>query len=373
MKKALLFGGGNIGRSFMVPVFQDAGYVLTIADIDGNLLDALERAGKYKITTCRDRGTEDRWVTGFRTLNLSDSEALHHSLLETDLVITSVGMRGAPAVCARVASVLEERWKSGGPGGFDIVMAENIPDAAEFFRTHMKKNLAPDFPDEKMPGLVAASIGKMVPLLRDEQRREDPLRLFAEEYSSLILDRDGFKNSIPESEYIKPVSPIEAYMDRKLYIHNMGHAAAAWLGRSRFPVRKMIWEVLEDKELRDDVSRAMMISGEALLREYPGVFSLEDIADHVNDLISRFRNRALGDTVQRVGRDLGRKLAPGDRLAGTLSLVRKHGLEEDLFLKIFEAALSFGNHFDADEADREISERYEKAGLWEMVEEYSLN
>ncbi len=372
MKKALLFGGGNIGRTFMVPVFQEAGYEVVIADIDRNLVEALNREKSYTVTICRDSGFEDRTVSGFSALCLTDGEALRTALLECDLVISSVGMRGAPSVCSKVASVLEERWSPGGKGGFDIVMAENIPDAAGYFRNLIVESLPLAFPADKIPGLVASSIGKMVPVLREEDRRKNPLRLFAEEYSTLILDRDAFKCGLPVSEHIKAVSPIEAYVDRKLYIHNMGHAAAAYLGRKSFPEKSMIWEVLEDSTLRNQVRHAMMISGKALLMEYPTVFTPEDITSHVDDLVSRFRNRSLGDTVQRVGRDLPRKLAPGDRIAGAMALAVKHGLDSSVFLDIFEAALVFGLHRDAEEEDRVVSGEFKKKGLEKMIAEFSL-
>ena len=47
---------------------------------------------------------------------------------------------------------------------------------------------------------------------------------------------------------------------------------------------------------------------------------------HTHDLLRRFTNRALGDTIFRLGRDPLRKLAPKDRLVGAARLAEKAGI-----------------------------------------------
>ncbi|MBC7961159.1 MAG: hypothetical protein H7X94_14965, partial [Vallitaleaceae bacterium] len=49
----------------------------------------------------------------------------------------------------------------------------------------------------------------------------------------------------------------------------------------------------------------------------------------------------LGDTVERVGRDLQRKLAPNDRLIGALNLCIKNGIEPVGIVTGIIAALQF--------------------------------
>ncbi len=62
-----------------------------------------------------------------------------------------------------------------------------------------------------------------------------------------------------------------------------------------------------------------------LLAAYPDAFTREGLEEHIDDLIGRFRNSALGDTVYRVGRDIHRKLGRDDRVIGAMRLCRKHG------------------------------------------------
>jgi mannitol-1-phosphate 5-dehydrogenase len=58
----------------------------------------------------------------------------------------------------------------------------------------------------------------------------------------------------------------------------------------------------------------------------------------VDDLLHRFQNKRLGDTVYRVGRDLRRKLAPGDRMVGALRACEEYG--GDMFEIILGIAMA---------------------------------
>lgn len=52
---------------------------------------------------------------------------------------------------------------------------------------------------------------------------------------------------------------------------------------------------------------------------------LKDLMSFSAELIDRFGNRLLGDTVERVGKDTKRKLSENDRLVGAANLCLKHG------------------------------------------------
>ena len=74
----------------------------------------------------------------------------------------------------------------------------------------------------------------------------------------------------------------------------------------------------------------------------------------ITELLERFQNRALGDTVARVGRDLHRKLHKNDRLVGAMLLAKKHGCLCDAIAEAVVAACEFrapdedGNLFSKD-------------------------
>jgi mannitol-1-phosphate 5-dehydrogenase len=223
-------------------------------------------------------------------------------------------------------------------------------------------------------GLVETSIGKMVPIMPGEVREEDPLLCWAETYNTLIVDGDAFRLPVPEVQDLYPVSPIAPWVDRKLYIHNMGHAAAAYLGFLNNPKADYIWEVLESTAVIDQVRTAMSCSAEALASAYPASFSRRELSAHVDDLLARFRNRALGDTVYRVGRDLPRKLSREDRIVGAIETALRQGIDPTPIVDVFHAAPHFakpgpdGTLFPSDaEFARQFAQQGEEWLLHQVV------
>ncbi len=173
------------------------------------------------------------------------------------------------------------------------------------------------------------------PLMTEEALSEDPLVLTAEEYNTLILDRKGFKNGVPDFPEIKAVENIAAWVYRRLFINNLGHGASAYLGSEKYPEKNLVAEVLEDDKIKLMVRNAMNKAAAALLCEYPDDFTKQD-------LLIRFQNKALGDTVFRVGRDLPRKLGRNDRILGAAGLCIKHNLPYDEIIRVFMLPLISG-------------------------------
>jgi mannitol-1-phosphate 5-dehydrogenase len=201
--------------------------------------------------------------------------------------------------------------------------------------------LPADFPLDDMVGLVETSIGKMVPIMTEAQRREDPLWVFAEAYNSLILDARAFKSPIPQVPGLAPKQCIAAYVDRKLFIHNLGHAAVAYFGYQHDPYFTYIWQAVEVPEVRARAEAAMWESARALINAYPDEFTEVNQREHITDLLRRFGNRALGDTIYRVGRDLLRKLSREDRVTGALLFDAAHGESYTATAQVAAAALEF--------------------------------
>jgi mannitol-1-phosphate 5-dehydrogenase len=175
-------------------------------------------------------------------------------------------------------------------------------------------------------GFVETSIGKMVPIMSERERKRDPLLVYAEAYTTLIVDRRGFRGPIPGIPQLDPKKNMKAYVDRKLYIHNLGHAVLGYVAHVFRPDYRFVWEAAFDEGIAGVSRGAMWESGRALIEEYPGELDEKNIGEHIDDLLRRFGNRALSDTIFRVGRDLYRKLGPEDRLIGAVNLCGKHGV-----------------------------------------------
>jgi mannitol-1-phosphate 5-dehydrogenase len=344
--KLIQFGAGNIGRSFIGQVFSMSGWDVVFADIDEKLVSLLNKKKCYTIAIKREgRDDEPRIVAPVRAIDGRDAAAVSEELADADIAATSVGKNALVKILPLIAAGLDKRYRRYGERPLDIIIAENAREAPKLFRTVLSRELGSDYPLDRLVGLVETSIGKMVPVMRKVDLASDPLLLFAEEYETLIVDRRGFKGPIPDIKALYPVEPIEAYVDRKLFVHNLGHAAAAYFGYRALalgdPHNATIPQALALPGIEDNVRLAMNQSAAALFAEYPGVFSKQDLSCYIADLVSRFKNAALADGVHRVGRDLSRKLSRDDRLAGAMLLCAKHSLPFDAVAKVYCAALDF--------------------------------
>jgi mannitol-1-phosphate 5-dehydrogenase len=194
----------------------------------------------------------------------------------------------------------------------------------------------------------------MVPIMPLAELEKDPLVVFAEPYNTLILDGKGFKSTIPAIKGLAPKNNIKAWVDRKAFIHNLGHATAAYYGYSLHPGSVYMYEILDDSDVFRFTRNVMLQSADILRTAYPGDFTASDLEDHIDDLIYRFRNKALQDTIFRVGLDLNRKLNADDRFMGAIHLAMQYRKPYNLILEAMSFGLCFrakdeaGNSFPSD-------------------------
>ncbi len=350
------FGAGNIGRALAGPVFSRAGYDVVFVDAVPQIVAALHRRRAYRVVV-KDSLPPDAPnvidVTRVDGVAVQDAAAVRSAVARADLIGTAVGAAHLPGVLAAIAAGLPLR--DGRP--VSILFCENLHGLSGMALAVLARHLPPGFPLMEQVGLVETSIGKMVPLMPAEVRERDPLEVWGEAYNVIVADRNGFVGPAPEGiEGLELKSCFQAYVERKLYIHNLGHAACACHGFLRG--HALISDAVADPAVLAETRAVMLGSARALVRRYPREFDESGLTAHVEDLLRRFGNRALGDTVFRVGRDLPRKLAPGDRFVGGLRLVQAEGGDAGPVCRALAAALRFaatdegGQPFPADAAFR---------------------
>ncbi len=337
--KLVLFGAGKIGRSFIGQLFSRSGYEVVFIDIDQRIIDALNQKHSYRVFIC-DTNSEIIVVENVRGVQGKDVDKVVQEIVSADILAVSIGKNGLKHIVPTLSHGLLEREDTHPGRKVDIILAENMRNADVFMRDALMEVLPESYPLNKYVGLVETSIGKMVPF-GVNQLDGDILSVYAEAYNTLIVNKEAFKNPIPIIVGMEAKENMKAWVDRKLFIHNFGHAAAAYLGYIHYPELTFLWEVLEDEKIRTFVREAMLQSATALQYEYPDVFSIEHLQEHISDLIRRFSNRTLADTIFRVGCDLSRKLSFDDRIITPLMSAYKNGLPYDRIAKVLVSALSF--------------------------------
>jgi len=340
--KIVIFGAGKIGRSFIGQLFGCNGYKVVFADVDPELVKLLNERGSYRVVIKGDT-EEEIIVPNVSAVSVSDRQEVIDSLSSAGIAAISVGKFALEKVIPVIAAGLEQRHRNNPYFPLDIILAENMRSAAEFTRDGLIRYLPEYYPIDTLVGLIETSIGKMVPIIPHAEIEKDPLVVFAEQYNTLILDGKGFKTPIPDIKGLAPKTNIAAWVDRKAFIHNLGHATAAYYGHFLHPGLEYMYEVLEDKKVLKFTRDVMIQSSEILCRVYSDDFTSAALLEHVDDLLNRFRNKALQDTVFRVGHDLVRKLGSDDRFMGSIHLAIQYQMPYDLIVR----AMSYGFKFKA--------------------------
>ena len=325
-KKLVQFGAGNIGRSFIGQLFSRAGYDVVFVDVDAAVIRALEERHAYTVEI-RDERSETWRIENVRGIDAHDVEKVAAEVATADCLGTAVGKNALAAIARPLAKGLELRLRTAGLRPLDLIICENILDGAGVLRAELRRELPPDFPLDEALGLVETSIGKMVPIMSAKDRERDPLLVYAEAYNTLILDKKAFRAPIPDVPGLDPKDNMKAYVERKSFIHNLGHATLAYMEGVLGRGYTYTWEAVRDVGLRATAKAAMWESGRALIRAYPAEFDEKNQEEHIENLLNRFGNVYLGDTIYRVGRDVERKLARDDRLIGGMRFDLAHGVE----------------------------------------------
>lgn len=366
MKKAVMYGAGSIGRGFIGQLFSLSGYEVVFLDINQEIIGRLNMDKQYPLRLVSAQSSTETIITNVRGVYSADVETAMVEVATADILATAVGVNVLPRIAPVIAGGLVKRWRTGYEEPLNIIICENLIDANKILKRLIIENLPQEYHvvfQEKV-GLVEASIGRMVPVASVEMQDGNLLRVWAEPYNELPVDFDGFRGEIPKIAGMKPFTPFQFYIERKLYLHNMGHATLAYLGR--LAGYEMIWQAVRDDKIAAIACGALLESSQALSRKYN--IPIERLSAFSEDLMARFDNPPLADTVLRVGRDPSRKLMRSDRLVGAAFNCLGQGVLPECICMGIAAALLYNN--DSDPASLEIQKCLVERGIEETLSHY---
>lgn len=340
---AVLFGAGAVGRGFLGQLFSESGYEVVFVDVDIPLIERLNARHAYPIHLVSNAGTQEVLVKPVRAIDSRQAEEVSRAVAEASIAATAVGARVLPHIAPLVAAGIHRRAAVSGSPPLNIIICENLKDAAASFRKMVAEHLPDSSRDDMQQniGFVDTVIGRMVPPPTEEMRARDPSLIAVEHYKELPVERAAFVGPIPHIVGMEACDNFPAYTARKLYIHNCGHAYLGYLGY--LAGYEYGYEALADIHIRADFEHAMRESIAGIVAAY-GVEAAW-LEKHQADLTERFANRALGDTIFRIARDPLRKLAPRDRLIGAARLAEIAGIKPHALAK----GIAAGYHFSARE------------------------
>ncbi|MCL2772431.1 MAG: mannitol dehydrogenase [Oscillospiraceae bacterium] len=367
-KNAVIYGGGNIGRGFIGQLFYESGYETVFIDVNKELITQLNEKKEYPIKFVDNKSSSEIIIKNVRGIDGS-SENINEVtdvISKADIMATSVGVNVLKFIMEPVAKGINKRFADGNYKPLNILLCENLIHSDKIMRDGVYEYIDYKFKslyNEKI-GFIEVSVGRMVPIQTDDMKAGNPLRIVTENYRHLHVDKDAFKGEIPEIKDMIAYSPFEYLIERKLYIHNMGHAVCAYLGD--MAGYDYIWQAIEDPYIEMITTKTMQRSALALSKIYHA--NAAELMEFIENLIYRFANKALGDTVKRVGNDLKRKLSPNDRLIGVYRICAQNSLPVNYICLAIAAAVNFkGDKFSGYSADGILKE----AGSYNIIAENS--
>ena len=366
--KAIMYGAGNIGRGFIGQLFYLSGYETTFIDVDTAVVDAMNREHKYPVFVTRNGAYVPEWVENVSAINGRDEAAVTSAIAETDIMATALGVNVLRFVAPLIAKAIVARAAAG--RSLNILICENLIGSDQY----LKGLVEPHIPDEAKPffeqniGFVCVSVGRTVPPTPEQFKQQYALAVCAEPYDELPADAAGFRPvgaKLPPVRGLIAFSPFAFFIERKLLVHNMGHALTAYLAYQKGYAT--IYEAATDSEIKYILTRALLESTRALSKRHGA--SLDDGLTYLENLIPRFENELLVDTIDRVGRDPKRKVGKGDRLVGAFHMVRESGQTPAYIAMGVAAAFLYDN--PADPAAAEIAAFVRENGLAAALAKYS--
>lgn len=365
MKRFIMYGAGNIGRGFIGQLFSQSGYSVGFIDINKEVIARLNQDKEYPVEIVTTEGVTEDVVKNAYGIDGTDIELVSEEIATSDIMATAIGVNVLKFIAKPIALGLKKRFERNA-GFFNIIICENLIGADHFLKGLIKEQI-PEYADriDAEVGFVEASIGRMVPVMPEEKKQGNPLRVCVEPYNILPVDKDAFKGEIPEVKNLYPFAPFNLFIQRKLFMHNMSHALCAYLGYQRN--YEYIYQAVGDYDIKYVALNALCQSAMAVAKEN-GV-EIESLISHAQNLLYRFSNVALGDTVARVGKDTIRKLGSNDRLIGAINLAEKHNVNcEYLCLGV---ALGMRFAPEGDERSQELCAFAKENGAKKTLEKYS--
>lgn len=330
MKKAVHFGAGNIGRGFVGVILNEAGYELVFSDVAAPLIDALNTEESY---TVHEVGADpkDITITNFRGINSAENpDALAEEIATADVVTTAVGPTVLKFVAVNIAQGLQKRAELGTPGKVAVMACENAINATDGLAEEVRKHYAAA---DEQAIFANTAVDRIVP----NQAPGQGLDVTVENYYEWAVETGPFGDDVPAINGATWVEDLAPYITRKLFTVNTGHATLAYFG-AQAGISK-ISDALANDEIRAKVEATLAETKDLIVRKFG--FEPEVQQAYIEKILTRFANKDLPDTTDRVGRSPLRKISRNERFIGPAADLAELGRPVDALLATVAALLEF--------------------------------
>lgn len=331
--KALVFGPGHIGCGFAGQLLHESGHELVFAARDPVVVDHFNRVGRYRVRLVGQGKAQDVVVDGVRAVSTREPERVMEEIAGAGLITTSVHCANLPSIAPLITEGLRRRKEP-----LNVIAFENMGTAAECLR----RFVAECGFETSRHGFSPAMVSRVMSERIGDPASSEPLTFVGDHAFETIVDGTRLVGPIPSIKGLKVVHDFEAWVQRKLFMFSAGHATTAYLGFLKG--YHYIHTAIRDPEIREAVLSAMREGQQGLKARYgPEVAGDES---SLQEIVARFENAALNDSIDRVGRESLRKLQEKDRLVGPAKLAEEAGVSPEKLMLGVAAALFYCNQHD---------------------------
>jgi mannitol-1-phosphate 5-dehydrogenase len=306
--KALHFGAGNIGKGFIGYFLHKNGYEVCFVDVNQEMVDQFNKNNSYLVELLDDEHTVEK-ISPVSALNsITQEDEVIDSIVSVDLITTSVGAQNlariAPVIVKGLLKRVRENKKK-----LDIIANENAINASTILKQEVER-LVSTSEMEEIESLVGFPNSAIDRLALSKKGEEGEIALVEPIYEWVINQSEMVNVDVPlikEAIYVKDLKP---YIERKLYIVNMGHATTAYLGF--LAGEATIQSALRNHEIEGFVRETMQEAAQYFIKKF--AIHANDMNDFIEKTLNRFNNKNIRDDLLRVGRAPIRKLGYDERL-----------------------------------------------------------
>lgn len=334
--KIIIFGGGNIGRGFLLHVFK--GNEITFVDISQENIDLINQ---NELSIDIIETNEHINLGQYKAISLNNNK-LNNYLAEANLILTAVGVNNLQGIAHKIdTNIFKEKI---------ICCCENGIRISTKFKNYFPETI------QEQNSFVDVVVDRIIP------RQKLNKNLLVEEYLEFICDKKQLPSDF-NNKAITVTDNYDFYVKRKLHIVNAAHTAIGFLGR-KYNYR-YVNETITDKIIEKTIRK--MLEEIYLYFQENYQMKKNDFDNYVNITIKRFKNKKVIDEVERVARNPLTKLAYNERFLIPFKYLVDKKLKHEYLELIINTGFEYQNI--KDKQSREMFERIEQRGKEELIKD----
>ena len=123
MKKALMYGAGNIGRGFIWKTFSESGYEVCFIEVNKEIVKKLNEDRQYPVRVVQNDGHHEEIVRNVRAVDGTDIERVAAEIETADIMATA----GRQHTAVHKAHLRRAEKAAGqGRAAVNIIICENL-------------------------------------------------------------------------------------------------------------------------------------------------------------------------------------------------------------------------------------------------------